>query len=141
MTQNYGLTFAQRLIDEGKFEEALVLAGREAARDPADPEPLMDRATAFMSLERYAEAVLELEQALRLDEEAQVLETDFVDDTMFSALLGEARATKDVKAAVARLSHYRAMFPKGRHLADLETWSARLRGEGLDAIIVKEREA
>jgi hypothetical protein len=79
--------------------------------------------------------VADLERALLLDEQAQVLETDFVDDSLFSALLGQARleAAADVAGALARLGHYRAVFPRGRHLADVETWSARLRGEGRDA--------
>jgi tetratricopeptide (TPR) repeat protein len=141
MTQNYGGSFAQRLIDQGKFDEAVTLASREAERDPVDPEHLMDRAGAFFALERYGDAVKDLEKALALDAVAQVLETDFLDDSLFSALLAEARAAapSDLRSAIARLEHYLAVFPMGRHLADVELWSGRLRGEGRDAIIVKER--
>ena len=141
MTQNYGGSFAQRLIDQGKFDEAVALATREVERDPVDPEHLMDRAGAFFALERYGDAVKDLEKALALDAVAQVLETDFLDDSLFSALLAEARAAApaDLRSAILRLEHYLAVFPKGRHLADVELWSGRLRGEGRDAIIVKER--
>ena len=52
----------------------------------------MDRASAYAWLERYPEAVRDLEAALALDQTAGVLETDVVDDAYFSALLGAAKA-------------------------------------------------
>ncbi len=140
MTQNYGGSFAQRMIDEGRFDDAIAEATRAAERDPADPEPIADRAQALASLGRFAAAVTDLERALALDVHAQVLERDFVDDGLFSALLGEARAmaVADVPAAIARLQRYREVLPRGRHAADVETWAGRLRGDDKDAIIVKE---
>jgi tetratricopeptide (TPR) repeat protein len=142
MTQNYGASFAQKLLDQGEYEQALVAAEREIARDADDPEPLVDRASVLTALERYADATRDLEKALQLDEEAQVLETDFVDDALFTALLGEARAcaAQDLPRALERLGHYRRVFPKGRHLGDVDRWSAELRGEGDRAPIVKERD-
>jgi tetratricopeptide (TPR) repeat protein len=141
MTQ-YGGSFAQKLIDLGKYEEAIAAADQAITRDPDDPEPLVDRAAALTATERFADAVRDLEEALRLDEDAQVLETDFVDDALFAALLGEARgiAARDPAAAVARLQHYRGRFPAGRHLRDVERWGRQLRGERDEAPIVKERE-
>ena len=138
MTQNYGGSFAQRLIDQGEFEAAVAEATRAFDKDRNDPEPLVDRASALASLLRYAEAVNDLEAALVLDEAAQVLETDEVDDALFSALLCEARALADVAAAVVRLRHYAQVLPEGRHGADVDLWTRRLRGEGLDEPIVKE---
>ena len=142
MTQNYGGSFAQRLIDQGEFEQAIVVATREATKDPADPEPIFDRAIALSAQNRYVEATADFERALALDEAAQVLELDFVDDAVFGSLLGEARqqAASDLPTALARLAHYSVMFPKGRHLADIARLSKELRGERDDSVIVKERE-
>jgi len=143
VTQNYGGSFAQRLIDQGEFEQAIVVATREAAKDPKDPEPVFDRAVALSAQSRFIEATADFERALALDEEAQVLELDFVDDAVFGSLLGEARAksTSDLNAALARLAHYAAVFPKGRHLGDIDRLARELRGEKDDSVIVKEREA
>jgi tetratricopeptide (TPR) repeat protein len=140
MTQNYGGTFAQKLCDQGKFDEAVAEATRAIERDNEDPEPLVDRASALASLGRHAEAADDLEAALVLDEEEQMLETDFVDDALFSALLGEARAMTDIGEAVTRLEHYRAVLPTGKHAGDVDVWARRLRGEGRDEVIVKEYE-
>ncbi len=140
MTQNYGGTFAHKLFEQGKFEEAVAEATRAIERDSEDPEPFVDRASALASLGRHAEAAHDLEAALVLDQEEQMLETDFVDDALFSALLGDARAMSDVGHAVTRLHHYRAVLPTGKHSSDVEVWSRRLRGEGRDEVIVKEYE-
>ncbi len=139
MGENYGNSFAQKLIKQEKYAEAVEAATRDADRDAADPVPVFDRACAWLAQERWAEAVIDLEKAIVLDEREQMLETDFVDDALFGALLGEARATKDVSAAVVRLGHYREVFPAGRHVADVDTWSRRIRGEGANDVIVKER--
>ena len=143
MSSNYGGSFAQRLIDEGRFEEAIAAAAKDVARDGEDPEPLVDRATALVGLSRYGEAVLDLDRALQLDQAAQVLETDFVDDTYFAAILGDARALqgKSASEAVARLNRYREVFPRGRHIRDLDRHAAQLRGEKDHSPIVKERDA
>jgi hypothetical protein len=143
MTSNYGGSFAQKLIDQGRFDEAVAAAEKDMARDADDPEPLVDRATALVGLSRYGEAVIDLDKALQLDEAAQVLETDFVDDTYFAAILGDARALqgKSVAEAVARLGRYRDVFPRGRHARDLDRIAAQLRGERDDSPIVKERDA
>ena len=138
MGQNYGVSFASKLIEDGQYEEALEAATRDHERDPEDPEPLVDRAVALSHLTRYDEAVGELQRALTLDEDSNTLETDFVDDALFSALLAQARATADVERGVATLQRYLGILPKGRHAADVATWSGRLRGEGKDVPIVKE---
>jgi tetratricopeptide (TPR) repeat protein len=133
----YGTSFAQKLLDEGKFEQAVVEATRAAEREPEDPEPFFERATAYANLDRHVEAAADFERALELDEEAQVLTTDFVDDAYFSALLGAAR-TEAVDAGVARLERYASVLPSGRHLADARDWQKRLRGE-LPSVFVKEK--
>jgi tetratricopeptide (TPR) repeat protein len=133
----YGTSFAQKLLDEGKFEEAVVEATRAAEREPEDPEPFFERATAYANLDRHIEAAADFERALQLDEAAQVLTTDFVDDAYFSALLGAARG-EPAAEGVARLERYAKVLPNGRHVADARDWQKRLRGE-LPSTFVKER--
>jgi tetratricopeptide (TPR) repeat protein len=141
VTQNYGGSFSQKLIDQGEYEKAIESATRDIARDADDPEPHVDRATALAAVGRFEDAIVDLDRALALDVEAQVLEMDFVDDAYFGALLGQAQAMADAAAAVTRLGRYREIFPRGRHLRDLDRHVAQLRGERDQSIIVKEREA
>jgi tetratricopeptide (TPR) repeat protein len=137
MAGQYGMSFAAKLLEKGKYEEAIVEATRAIEREDDNPEHFVERATAAAFLERHAEAVSDLERALALDEEAGVLERDVVDDAYFSALLGAARALP-VADGVARLDRYRQIFPSGRHLRDAADWQKRLRGE-LPSHFVKER--
>ncbi|MEO6953151.1 MAG: hypothetical protein ABI321_15225 [Polyangia bacterium] len=143
MGENYGRSFAAKLIEDERFEEALVAGTEAEQRDRLDPEPILDRARALLALERWTDAVDEVERAMKLDEEAGgILETDLVDDTVFQALLGEARmvASSDLSRALAQLTRYGKVMPSGRHLADVQTWSGRLRGEGKNDVIVKDFE-
>src|SRR4029079_3597835 len=86
-------------------------------------------ANAYAWLERYPEAVTDLEAALALDETAGVLETDVVDDAYFSALLGAAKAEArtSMEAAERTLARYKTVLPGGRHLKDAAEWPDRLR--------------
>ena len=129
MAGRYGMSFAAKLIQEGKYLEAVEEATRAAARDEEDPAPLVERANAYAWLERYAEAVKNLEAALVLDETAGVLEVDVVDDAYFSALLGASKleARTSLEAAGRTLARYGAVLPAGRHLADAAAWPERLR--------------
>jgi Flp pilus assembly protein TadD len=130
MAGRYGMTFAAKLIQEGKYAEAVEEATRAVARDDEDPAALVDRAAAYAWLERYPEAVRDLEAALALDQTAGVLETDVVDDAYFSALLGAAKAEArtSIEAAERTLARYGTVLPGGRHLEDAALWPARLRG-------------
>jgi tetratricopeptide (TPR) repeat protein len=129
MAGRYGMTFAAKMIEQGKYAEAIEEATRAMARDSEDPTALVDRANAFAWLERYPEAVTDLEAALALDETAGVLDIDVVDDAYFSALLGAAKieAQTSIDAAVQTLRRYGAVLPGGRHLADAATWPELLR--------------
>jgi tetratricopeptide (TPR) repeat protein len=129
MAGRYGMSFAAKLMQEGKYAEAIEEATRAAARDDEDPTPLVERAGAYALLERYPEAVRDLEEAFRLDESASVLEVDVVDDAYFSALLGAARAeaATSIEAAEQTLARYQTIRPGGRHLADAAAWPGRLR--------------
>ena len=133
----YGISFAQKLLDEGKFDEAVAAATTAIAREPDDPEPLFERATAYSNLDKYLEAAADYERALQLDQQAGVLDNDVLDDAYFSALLGAARA-EAVEDGVRRLQRYAQIFPEGRHLDDARDWQKRLRGE-LPSQFVKER--
>ena len=123
------MSFAAKLIQEGKYAEAIEEASRAVARDDEDPAALVDRANAYAWLERYPEAARDLEAALALDETAGVLETDVVDDAYFSALLGAAKleARTSLDAATETLARYETILPGGRHLADAAAWPDRLR--------------
>lgn len=129
MAGRYGMTFATKLIQEGKYAEAIEEATRAFVRDEEDPAPLVDRASAYAWLEKYPEAVRDLEAALALDQTAGVLEIDVVDDAYFSALLGAAKveARTSLDTAAATLARYRTVLPDGRHLDDAAAWPARLR--------------
>ncbi len=138
MGHQYGQSRAAVLNDAGEFEEALAAANEALGREPDNSEHVWDRATALAALERYDEAVGELERAKALDTVTAVLDDDVLDDAYFSALLAAARAEEDVAAGCARLSRYRTVFPSWRHLGDAEDWQKRLRGE-LPSHFVKER--
>ena len=115
MAGRYGMTFAAKLIQEGKYAEAVEEASRAVARDDEDPAALVDRAAAYAWLERYPEAVRDLEAALALDQTAGVLEIDMVDDAYFSALLGAAKAEArtSIEAAERTLARYGTVLPGG----------------------------
>jgi tetratricopeptide (TPR) repeat protein len=129
MAGRYGMTFAAKLIEQGKYAEAVEEASRAVARDEEDPGALVDRATAHAWLEQYPEAVRDFEAALKLDETAGVLDVDLVDDAYFSAVLGAAKAEArtSIEAAERTLARYAALLPAGRHLADAAAWPAHLR--------------
>jgi tetratricopeptide (TPR) repeat protein len=129
MAGRYGMSFASKMIEQGKYAEAIEEATRAVARDEEDPAPLVERASAYAWLERYPEAVKDLEAAIALDESAGVLELDVVDDAYFSALLGAAKAEArtSLQAAGQTLARYATVLPGGRHLADAAAWPDRLR--------------
>src|SRR5260221_8479426 len=124
MAGRYGMAFAAKLIEQGKYAEAIEEATRAFERDEEDPAPLVERATAYAWLEQYPDAVRDFETALALDQTAGVLEIDVVDDAYFSALLGAAKveARTSMDAAVATLARYKPVMPGGRHLADAGVW-------------------
>lgn len=141
MSGQYGRSFASKLIQDGKLEEAIEAATRAIALEEDNPEHWADRAAARVELGREAEAAEDFERALSLDEQAGVLETDLVDDAYFSALLAAARreAERSVDEACRRLGRYQTVLPSGRHLRDADDWARRLRGE-LKTEYVKTRE-
>jgi tetratricopeptide (TPR) repeat protein len=131
MGGRYGMSFAAELIEKGHYEEAIEAATTEMEADIANPEPFADRAAAYDYLERYTEAVSDLERALILNAPTPVIDQDNLDDAFFSALVGAAKvdAQGSVAAAIGRLSRYRHLLPGGRHLQDAEDWRKRFGGE------------
>jgi len=128
---NYGGSKAAELNRAGEFERAIVAADEALAADGADPEPLVERAHALAQLERYDEAVADLEKARALDAKTQLLDDDLLDDAFFSALLGAARnlAARDAEAGARLLARYTSHFPSGTHASEVVEWQRRLRGE------------
>lgn len=137
----YGISKAAKANEEGKYELAIEEATRAIALDEDDPEAPCERAFALSQLGRYAEAVADLELAIRLDEEEDMLDDTTVDDALFSALLGDAKelARTAVSAGAARLGRYAEILPKGGHLKDAREWARRLTGELKTTDIVKAR--
>jgi tetratricopeptide (TPR) repeat protein len=131
MSGRYGMSFAKKHIEEGDYEEAIASATEAIEGGDASPERLFDRATAYELLERYGEAVADLERAIEKNRAAQELDPFTLDDAYFSATLAAARADArtDLAAALARLDRYRELLPDGAHLVESRDWQRRLRGE------------
>ena len=127
----YGLSFAKKLTEEGRYEEAIAEATREIDSGKGGPEIHAERAAAYELLERWSDAVDDFERAIMLDRDEHVLELDLIDDAYFSTLLSAARidAENDVDAGVARLDRYATLLPSGNHRKDVIDWTMRLRGE------------
>ena len=139
MGGRYGMSFAAKAIQEGRYEDAVAEATKAWVRDEDNPEPLAERAEARAAQGRFGDAVADYEQAIAIDREAGVLEMEIVDDSYFSALLAAARAEPTVPAGVARLQTYATTLPSGRHLKEAVDWMRRLRGE-LESDFVKNRD-
>lgn len=128
MADNYGVTFAQKLLLRGDYEQAAQAAEQHAARDPLDPEPHHDRARALAALARHEEAVAEYARAIELDREAAVLPDWEVDDGLFSTVVAWGQALGGVDEKLRALGRYKELLPSGSHLAEAEEWSLRFRG-------------
>lgn len=139
MADNYGVTFAQKLIQHGEYEQALAAADKHAAQEPSNPEPPHDRARALTLLGRFADAVAAYERAITLDREEQILQDWEVDDGLFSTVIAWAQATSGVDEQLAILGRYAALLPQGRHLKEANEWGQRFRGL-LKSTFVKPRD-
>jgi hypothetical protein len=128
---NYGQSFAQKHLTEGRLREALAEVEKEIARDPEDPEPFLLRAQVHLAMGEFEAAVTDLRRCQQLDELERVVDDGLVDDTLFSALLGWGRtlAPTDPKQAVDLLSRYSSLMPRGCHHGEATDWQKRFRGE------------
>jgi tetratricopeptide (TPR) repeat protein len=127
----YGQSFAQKQLDLGNYEQALVEANRAIEHEADDPEPVLDRARVYQALGRWDEAVADIRRCLELDVVARVVDDSLVDDTLFSTLIGWGTelAKSDGERAVAVLEQYRAILPAGAHLDEVPGWENRFRGK------------
>lgn len=132
MADNYGVTFAQKLIQQGNYEEAILAANKHLVQDPASPEPYHDRARALAGLGRFEEAVADYAQAIQRDETEHVLQDWEVDDGLFSLLVAWAQSLgeggKASAAQVAIMERYAQLLPSGQHRADAADWILRFKG-------------
>jgi tetratricopeptide (TPR) repeat protein len=137
----YGVTFAQKLLQHGDYAEAVAAADQHAQQEPGSPEPFHDRARALSALARYEEAVADYGRAIELDKEAQILEGGDVDDGLFSTVVawGQSLEGQGEAAQLAALARYRELLPSGSHQKDADDWALRFRGL-LKTTFVKPRD-
>ncbi|MCS6912095.1 MAG: tetratricopeptide repeat protein [Myxococcales bacterium] len=125
----YGMTFAQKLIQHGEFAAAVEEASRHAAREPDSPEPFHDRARALSALGRYEEAVADYARAIELDRVEQILHDGEVDDGLFSTIIAWCQSLSSQEEKLAVLSRYEQLLPGGAHRQDAAEWALRFRGQ------------
>lgn len=132
MSDNYGVTFAQKLIQRGEYEEAILAADKHALQDPENPEPYHDRARALAELGRFEASAADYERAIKLDQTEHVLQDWEVDDGLFSMLIAWAQSlgsSVQVQAAqVAVMERYLKLLPSGQHKTDAADWISRFKG-------------
>lgn len=144
MSDNYGVTFAQKHLQRGDYEKAVAAAEQHAQQDPESPEPFHDRARALALLGRHEEAVADYARAIERDRAEQLLQDWEVDDGLFSTVLAWAQGAAGAAPGAAEeqlriLSRYRELLPAGNHLQEAEEWSLRFRGL-LKTTFVKPRD-
>lgn len=139
MADNYGVTFAQRLIQRGEYEEAVAAADKHAAQDPESPEPAHDRARALSLLGRFEESVASYERALQLDRAEQMLPDWEVDDGLFSTVVSWGQSLTTEAERLRALGRYKDLLPEGRHTQEASEWALRFRGL-LPTTFVKPRD-
>ena len=139
MADNYGVTFAQRLIQRGDYEQAVAAADKHAAQDPTSPEPAHDRARALSLLGRHAEAVAAYARAIELDRSEQLLPDWEVDDGLFSTVVAWGQSLASEPERLSALSRYAELLPEGRHREEAKEWGLRFRGL-LPTTFVKPRD-
>ena len=128
MADNYGVTFAQRLIQRGEYEQAVAAADKHEAQDAQNPEPQHDKARALSLLGRYQESVAAYARALDLDRSEQMLPDWEVDDGLFSTVVAWGQALPGEAERLSALSHYKTLLPAGRHVQEADEWALRFRG-------------
>ncbi len=139
MADNYGVTFAQRLIQRGEYEQAVAAADKHEAQDDTNPEPHHDKARALSLLSRYQEAITSYEKAIELDRTEQMLPDWEVDDGVFSTVISWGQSLTGEAERLSALSHYKKLLPEGRHVKEADEWALRFRGL-LPTTFVKPRD-
>lgn len=121
----YGKSFAQKCIQDGDFEQAIIEADKAMSIDAEDARPHADKGQALHQLARFQESVACLEHAITLNRETASLHDDDLDDLFYESIRAHAaavHATGDSKGAVSILDAYARVLPRGSHLADREKW-------------------
>lgn len=139
MADNYGVTFAQKHIQRGEYEQALAAADKHATQDPQSPEPHHDRARALSFLGRYRESVDAYRAAIAADQVEQILQDWEVDDGLFSTIIAWAQTASGEAEQLRIVALYRELLPHGRHGQEADEWSQRFRGL-LKTTFVKPRD-
>ena len=139
MADNYGVTFAQRLIQRGEYEQAITAAIKHETQDAQNPEPHHDKARALSLLGRHEESVAAYARALELDVAEQMLPDWEVDDGLFSTVVAWGQALPGEADRLKALGRYQALLPAGRHIKEAEEWALRFRGL-LPTTFVKPRD-
>jgi tetratricopeptide (TPR) repeat protein len=127
----YGQLRSTKLCSEGEFEAAIAAADDELVLQPDEPEAHFNRGQALAALDRFGEAVAAYERALGMDASGSMLDPEALDDELFFALRRDAERRalgQDRPGAVARVRHYLALLPAGRHVADVPKWVDKLNG-------------
>jgi tetratricopeptide (TPR) repeat protein len=129
----YGQSFAEQLIADGKFEEAVAAADQAIALDGHDPGGYADRALALYYLDEFEASVHDYERACELSKQGQGdLDDDILDDSYFEALRAQAVAVfegGDGARARALLDGYPKHAPTGRHASDRTKWYELFAGQ------------
>ncbi len=125
MSEQYGRSFAEKLIADGRFEEAIAAADRAIALDEEDEGAWSERGQALYYLHRYAESVEALRRALALNQAGGVLHDDQLDDALYESVRAYAMTHHEAgQAALAAstLGEYERLLPRGRHVRDQQKW-------------------
>lgn len=127
----YGQSFTSKYLKEGKYEQALEAANENVALNDEDPDSYLERAQVFLALERFSECVQDIETCLARNQEAQSVDEDTLDDTLFTALVDWAKtlAPTDQERAVALVKRYHELRPGGSKAESVAEWTRWLRGE------------
>lgn len=139
MAENYGVTFAQKLLRHGDYDQAVQAASEHLGKEPKNPEPYHDRARAYAALSRYPEALADYRQAIELDREEQILADWELDDGLFSMLVAWGQAAEPTDEKLRIIGHYAELLPAGNHRKEAEEWALRFQGK-LKTTFIKPRD-
>lgn len=125
----YGALHSTKMVNDGRFAEAVARASQEIATMPDEPEAYFNRGQAYAGLGRWEEAVDDYARALAMDASASAVDPAAIDDELFFALRSQAVGQKArPEEAVATIERYRTLAPEGRHLEDVAKWIAHVNG-------------
>ncbi len=125
MSEQYGRSFAEKLIGDGRFEEAIGAADRALALDQDDEGAWHERGQALYYLHRYVESIEAFRRALARNQAGGVLDDDQLDDALYEAMRAHAMTLHeagDGGRAADALGEYQRLLPRGRHVRDQQKW-------------------